>query len=108
MKSNLTGSAYAASVELDEGDVTCGEDWAVRVRAVNEMGEGPPQWYPTLVRTRSALMYYIVCLHKTNVANVHTFIKPANLRYPLYATSVSRNVSWASYTACSTKGSNRG
>lgn len=47
-----TGRTYAAEAELDEDDVICGDPWAVRVRAVNEMGQGPPEWYPTLVRIR--------------------------------------------------------
>lgn len=46
-----TGSTYAAEADLDQDAVTCGDPWVVRVRAVNEMGQGPPEWYPTLVRT---------------------------------------------------------
>lgn len=42
-------SGYAAAVTLSEADVTCGEAWAVRVRSVNEMGEGPPDWYSAVV-----------------------------------------------------------
>lgn len=42
-------SAYATVATFDADDVVCGEPWAVRVRAVNEMGEGPPEWYPTVV-----------------------------------------------------------
>ncbi|CAM9560272.1 unnamed protein product, partial [Sphacelaria rigidula] len=38
-------SAYATVATFDADDVVCGEPWAVRVRAVNEMGEGPPEWY---------------------------------------------------------------
>lgn len=42
-------SAYATVVTFDADDVVCGEPWAARVRAVNEMGEGPPEWYPAVV-----------------------------------------------------------
>lgn len=48
-------SAYAAVIALDDDDVVCGEPWAVRVRAVNEMGEGPPEWYRTVVRAVDTL-----------------------------------------------------
>lgn len=51
-----TGSTYAAEAELDEDDVVCGDPWAVRVRAVNEMGPGPPEWYPIMVRTRKVVI----------------------------------------------------
>lgn len=44
------GSGFAAEIGLDEESLTCGDPWLARVRAVNEMGPGPPEWYPTVVR----------------------------------------------------------
>lgn len=45
----LGGSRYATMVNFSDGDVTCGEAWAARVRSVNEMGKGPPHWYSSVV-----------------------------------------------------------
>lgn len=57
---NVGGKTYAAVVQLDADDVTCGDPWAARVRAVNEMGEGPPEWYPTVVRGNKLICTRII------------------------------------------------
>lgn len=50
-------NSYATVITLDDDDVICGDPWAVRVRAINEMGKGPPEWYPTVVRDRDTLKF---------------------------------------------------
>ena len=46
----VEGRAYAALVKLNKDDIVCGDPWITRVRTVNEVGKGPPEWYPTVVR----------------------------------------------------------
>lgn len=47
-------NTHAATVSLKDAGLICGEAWFVRVRAVNEMGQGPPEWYSIVVSSKKA------------------------------------------------------